>query len=107
MQTSSISLSSLFGMQSPSVVKEAFYELRLCGVVHGSRRAGFFRTPPSYFRRPSRRWLRVQRQNALVLNALVLPPVVAAVAAVAAVAVIVIAVMMAAVAVIVVAVFYL
>src|SRR5215203_6589510 len=102
MQTSSISLSLLFGMQSPSVVKEAFYELRLCGVVHGSRRAGFFRTPPSYFRRPSRRWLRVQRQNALVL-----PPVVAAVAAVAAVAVIVIAVMMAAVAVIVVAVFYL
>jgi hypothetical protein len=41
MQTFSISLSLLFGMPSPSVVKEAFYELCLYGVVHGSRRAGF------------------------------------------------------------------
>jgi hypothetical protein len=41
MQTSSISSSLLFGMQSPTIVEEAFYELRLCRVVHGSRRAGF------------------------------------------------------------------
>jgi hypothetical protein len=41
MQTSLISLSLLFGMPSLNVVEEAFYKLRLCGVVHGSRRAGF------------------------------------------------------------------
>jgi len=30
----------VFGMPSPSVVKEEYSELRLCAVVHGSRRAG-------------------------------------------------------------------